>query len=82
MEKIKNGKKVVKAWAAARESEEDSSNIVKDSTTCTKESMRIILILLASNRRPCNAIDMKSAFRKGKKIERTVFLMTPPEFQE
>ena len=60
-EKINNGKKVVK-FDVARRFDEDSSNILKDSPTCTKESMRLILTLLASNKWPCNAIDIQSAF--------------------
>ena len=36
-EKINNGKKVIKARLPARGFEEDSSNILKDSLTCTKE---------------------------------------------
>ena len=37
-EKINNGKKVIKARLLARGFEEDSSNILKDLPTCTKES--------------------------------------------
>ena len=37
-EKFVNGKKIIKARLAARGSEEDSSEILKDSPTCTKES--------------------------------------------
>ena len=37
--------------------------------------MRLILTLLASNKWPCNAIDIKSAFLQGKQIERPVFLI-------
>ena len=39
-EKINNRNKVVKVRLVSRGFEEDSSNILKDSTTCTKESMR------------------------------------------
>ena len=76
-EKINNGKKVIKTQLVARGFEEDSSNILKDSPTCTKESMRLILTLLASKNWPCNAIDIKSAFLQGKQIERPVFLIHP-----
>ena len=44
--------------------------------------MRLILTLLSSNKWPCNAIDIESAFLQGKQIERPVFLIPPPEFQE
>ena len=81
-EKINNGKKVIKARLVARGFEEDSSNILKHSPNCTKESIRLILTLLASNKWPCNAVDIKSAFLREKQIERPVFLIPPPEFQE
>ena len=38
--------------------------------------------MLVSNRWPSNAIDIKSAFLQGKQIERPVFLIPSPEFQE
>ena len=77
--KNKLWEKVVKVYLVARGFEKDSSNILKDSPTCTKESMHLILTLLASNICPCNAIDIKSAILQGKQIERPVFLILPPE---
>ena len=44
--------------------------------------MRLILTLLASNKWPCNAISIKSAFLQGKQIEIPVFLIPSPEFKE
>ena len=44
--------------------------------------MRLILTLLASNKWPCTAIDTKSVFLYGEQIERPVFLISPPEFEE
>ena len=81
-EKINNGKKVIKARLLARGFEEDSSNILKDLPTCTKESVRLILTLLVSDKWPCNAIKIKSAFLQGKQIERPLFLIPSSEFQE
>mgnify|MGYP001795813812 CR=1 FL=1 len=81
-EKIVNGEKVIKARLVARGFEEDNSEILKDSPTCTKESMRLALTIFASNEWICNSIDIKSAFLQGKQIDRTVFLIPPPEFQE
>lgn len=57
-------------------------NILKDSPTCTKESLRLILTLIVSNRWSCNAIDIKSASIKLKQIEKPVFFIPPPECQE
>ena len=81
-EKINNGKKVIKVRLLARGFEEDSSNILKDLSTCTKESVRLILTLLVSDKWPCNAIKIKSAFLQGKQIERPLFLIPSSEFQE
>ena len=44
--------------------------------------MRLILTLPASNKWPCNAISIKSAFLQGKQIEIPVFLIPSPEFKE
>ena len=44
--------------------------------------VRLILILFASNRWPCNVIDIKLAFLPVKQIERPVFLIPSVEFQE
>ena len=44
--------------------------------------MRLILTLLSSNKQPCNAIDIKSAFLQGKQTERPIFIIPPSEFQE
>ena len=44
--------------------------------------MRLALTIFASNEWICNSIDIKSAFLQGKQIDRTVFLIPPPEFQE
>ena len=81
-EKINNGKKVIKARLLARGFEEDGSNILKDLPTCTKESARLILTLLASDKSPCNAVIIKSAFLQGKQIERALFLIPLSEFQK
>ena len=60
--KNKHWKKVVKAWLVARGFEKDSSNILKDSLNCTKESMILIITLFASNRWAYNVIDINPEF--------------------
>ena len=44
--------------------------------------VRLILILFASNRWPCNVIDIKLAFLLVKQIDRHVFLIPSVEFQK
>ena len=80
-EKINNGKKVIKARLLARGFEEDGSNILKDLPTCTKESVRLILTLLASDKWPCNAIDIKSAFLQVKQLKDLYFLYPHQNFR-
>ena len=65
-EKIVHRMKKIEARLVARGFEEDSSEILKDSSTCTKESLRLILKIMASNRWTCNSIDIESAFLQGK----------------
>ena len=64
-EKIVHRMKKIEARLVARGFEEDSSEILKDSSTCTKESLRLLKIM-ASNRWTCNSIDIESAFLQGK----------------
>ena len=52
----------------------------RDSPTCTKDSLRIIMSVVASYNWECNAIDIKSAFLQGDPIEREVFVRPPKEF--
>ncbi|XP_057314680.1 uncharacterized protein LOC130655883 [Hydractinia symbiolongicarpus] len=78
-EKILNGKKKMKARLVARGFEEIDNDILKDSPTCSKESLRLILTLIAYNNWRCSSIDIKSAFLQGKEIERTVYLKPPKE---
>ena len=58
--------------------EEDSSEILKDSPTCTKGSFRLILKIMVSNRWACNSINIKPSFIPGKEIDRLVHLTPPP----
>ena len=80
-EEINNGKKLINTGLVARGSEEDSSNNFKDPPACIKESMRLILTLLSSNKRSCSATDIKSAFLQGKQNERPVFLIPHQNFR-
>ena len=69
-EKIGNNIPIIKARFVARGFEE---NMVqeqrRDSPTCTKDSLRIIMSVVASYNWECNAIDIKSAFLQGDPTE-------------
>ena len=77
-EKLKGGKLVLKARLVARGFEEDKSQLRTDSPTCYKESLRLLLCILAANNWKLQSIDIKSAYLQGHIISRDIFLQ-PPE---
>ena len=44
------------------------SSVIQTQLSCTKESLRLYLTIMASNRWTCNSVDIKSAFLQGKEI--------------
>ena len=76
-----NNEPIIKARLVARGFEE---NMVdehrRDSPTCTKDSLRLMFTVVASNSWKCNSIDIKAAFLQGNKIERDIFVKPPKEF--
>ena len=79
-EKIINGKRIIKARLVARGFEEDTSKLRKESPTCSRESIRILIIIASSKRWDCHTVDVKAAYLQGSAIERTIYLRPPPEF--
>ena len=79
-EKIKGGKPVTKARLVARGFEEETSNLRKDSPTCSKEAVRLVLALSSSQSWECHSLDVKAAYLQGNTINRDVFLMPPAEY--
>lgn len=66
-EKVKDGSTVVKARLVARGFEEVDKHVIrKDSPTCSKENMRLILIIAATNHWKIKSLDIRSAFLQGK----------------
>lgn len=78
-EKMKGGSLVCKARLVARGFEEDSSQLSKKSPTCTKDSFRLALSIIASKGWSLQTIDIKSAFLQGEPLSRDVFLHPPKE---
>ena len=76
-EKILHDKKCIKARLVARGYEEQEINLRTDSPTCSKEGLRIVLSIIASNNWKCGSIDIKAAFLQGSQIERDVYLRPP-----
>lgn len=71
---------VPKARLVARGFEElYTSDIQRDSPTCTKESLKMILAVIAQNGwKPCS-MDIKTAFLQGHELERDIFIRPPKE---
>ena len=73
-EKIVDGERVVKARLVAKGFQErNKHNLRRDSLTCTKENLHIMLALAATN--SCSVkslLDIKSPYLQGKEIERVV----------
>jgi hypothetical protein len=70
---------VFKARLVARGFEENTQQLRSDCPTCSKESLRMVLGILASKSWSLQAIDIKSAFLQGYPISRELYLKPPPE---
>ena len=69
-----------KARLVARGFEEiNNKQIPKDSPTCGKESLRLIIAIIAHNRWRPRSMDIKTAFLQGQKIQRDIFIRPPKE---
>jgi len=75
--KESGGKK--KARLVARGFLEDTTSISRDSPTCCKESLRLLLSIIAGKNWILQALDIKSAFLQGKEMERLVYMKPPRE---
>lgn len=77
-ENWKNGKKQTKArLVAIGFQEKDTNNLRKDSPTCLKESLSLVLCIASSNTWTVRVLDIKSAFLQGHTIQRDVYLKPP-----
>ena len=80
-EKMKDEKLVVKARLVARGYEEEKSSIRADSPTCMKNSVRIMLGIVAGKGWIIRSLDVKAAFLQGNAIDRDLYLKPPSEFR-
>ena len=81
-EKMKEGKVVTKARLVARGFEENTTNLQKDSPTCSREAIRILITIASAMKWNCHTIDIKSAYLQGNNIQRQIFLKPPKEYDE
>ena len=69
----------VKARLVALGYQESASEIRKDSPTCNRDSVRLLLTLVVEQGWMLQHIDVQTAFLQGKKITRDVFIVPPKE---
>ena len=79
-ESFKNGTLATKARLVARGFEEATTYLRKDSPTCSKESIRILIIEASSHGWNIHTVDVKSAYLQGDAIDRDIYLKPPSEF--
>ena len=69
-----------KARLVAREfGEENLHEFSKDSTTCGKDTLRVTLAIISTNKRNLTSIDIKTDFLQGNKLSRGVYLKSHVE---
>ena len=76
--KVINGQPSVKARLVARGFEE-LQDFRTDSPTCSKEGLRIALLLLVSQSWSLHSLDVKTAFLQGESINRDLYVKPPKE---
>ena len=81
-EKFKDGEKKVKARLVARGFEEADIELIVESPTCTKESVRLVMVTAASKLWKLQAIDITAAFLQGDEIDRQVYLRLPNDVRD
>ena len=72
----------IKARLVAKGFEDDIKDLVTRSPTCKRESLKIVLSILTSNKwQPCS-LDITTDFLQGNAIDREVYLKPPPEARQ
>ena len=77
--KEKEGTVVPKARLVARGFEEIDQDLEKDSPTCSSESLKVILAVIAQHEWEPKSMDVKTAFLQGHPLERKVYLKPPKD---
>ena len=78
MKNIDN-KQIPKAHLVVEGFEEQASDILKDSPTCSKKGLRFVLALITHNEWKINPIDIKTAFLQSEETDRELFILPPKE---
>ena len=81
-EKVDESGSMKKARLVARGYEELNDNILTDSPTCNKDSLRVVISIIASKEWAVNSLDIKAAFLQGKELDREIYLKPPKEAKD
>ena len=81
-QKVKEGRKVIKARLVARGFEEKIHNVRTDSPTWSRQALRMGFMTAATCKWKLHSLDITSAFLQGNEIEREVYLKPPAYFSE
>ena len=68
-----------KGRLVARGFEEYTANIEKESPTCAKDTLQVMISIINQNKWKLKSIDIKTAFLQGEVIGRNVYLRPPTE---
>ena len=79
-EKPLDDKFETKARLVARGFEEETSQLKKDSPTCSRETVSLVFWIASGNNWDCHTVDVKAAYLQGDDIKRDVYLRPPEEF--
>ena len=78
-EKVVNNEIIKKARLVARGYEEDTDDLVTDSPTGNKDSLRTVISIIAAKEWSVNSLNIKAAFLQGKELDREIYLKPPKE---
>ena len=75
-----NGQLVTKARLVVRGFEDEAvEKTLTNSPTCSKETIRVCMSLISSNKWKCCSIDAKTAFLQGNPLKRDIYIKPPKE---
>ena len=75
-----DNQQILKARLVVKGFEEPSKDeILKDSPTCSKETLRVLLSIIAQKKWKLNSIDIKAAFLQGENFDREIYISPPKE---
>ena len=77
--KTVNGLPHVKSRSVVRGFEENDNNILTDSPTCYKYSLRLIFAVCVSKLWKIHSLDITTAFLQGRSIDRDIYVKPPKE---